>query len=138
MYVAWAIFVVVAALSMVRMVHGVRQRERLTADWPRTRATVTGHVAGWSSGAVGAHRRRRYFPAYQFADPEGTLFMGQSEIPGAEVPMLGSTIVVVYNPANPNQSFHQSPQTRQTLGCAIPVMVALAVAFYFFIGIFPD
>ncbi|MBT2588565.1 DUF3592 domain-containing protein [Arthrobacter sp. ISL-95] len=138
MYVAWAIFVVVAALSIVLMVRKTRRLERETANWPRATATVTGHVRGWSSGVGGANRNPRYFPAYQFVNTRGTLFAGQSEIPGAEVPVPGSTIEVAYNPVNPNQSFHQSPKTRHTLGCAIPFMVAIAVAFYFFIGIFPQ
>ncbi|WGW12464.1 DUF3592 domain-containing protein [Saxibacter everestensis] len=138
MYVAWAIFVVVAALSIIHMVRKTRRQERQTADWPCVTAAVTGHVAGWSSGFGGGDRHRRYFPAYQFLDPHGTLFAGQSEIPGAEIPVPGSTIKVVYNPANPNQSFHQSPKTRHTLGCAIPFMVTIAVAFYFFIGLFPE
>lgn len=138
MYVAWALFVVVAALSAIQMVRKSRQHERETADWPRTNATVTGHIAGWSRGAGGANRNRRYFPAYQFLDKHGTLFAGQSEIPGAEIPVPGSVIEVAYNPVNPNHSFHQSAKPRQTLGCAIPFMAAIAVAFYFFIGIFPE
>lgn len=138
MYVGWAVFVVVAAFSMIRMIRSTRRQERETAHWPRIGATVTGHTSGWSSGAGGLDKRRRYFPAYRFLDPHGTLFVGQSDIPGVEVPVPGSVIEVAYNPANPHQSFHQSPQTRQTLGCAIPFMAAMAVAFYFFIGIFPE
>ncbi len=138
MYVAWAVFVVVAAFSIFQIVRKTRRHERETADWPRANATVTGHISGWSSGTGGANRNRRYFPTYQFLDSHGTLFAGQSEIPGGEVPVPGSIIEVAYNPVNPNQSFHQSAKTRQTLGCAIPFMVALAVAFYFFIGFFPE
>nr|WP_189636290.1 hypothetical protein [Arthrobacter sp. NamB2] len=45
---------------------------------------------------------------------------------------------MAYNPTSPSQSFHQSSQTRQTLGCAIPFLGATALAFYFFIGLFPE
>lgn len=138
MYGAWAIFVVVAALSILHSVRATRRLERQTAGWPRVTATVTGHVQGWSSGVGGAKPNVRYFPAYQFVDPHGTLFRGQSEIPRAGIPEPGSTIEVAYNPADPGQSFHQSARTRHTLGCAIPFLVAVAVAFYFFIGIFPE
>ncbi|MEE2521983.1 DUF3592 domain-containing protein [Pseudarthrobacter sp. J75] len=138
MYIAWAIFVVAAVISIIHTVRKTRRHERETADWPRVPATVTGHTAGWSGGTGGSTRNRRYFPAYRFMDSRGTLYMGQSEIPVVEVPVPGNVIEVAYNPADPNHSFQPSPKTRQTLGCVIPFMVALAVAFYFFIGLFPE
>lgn len=138
MYLGWAVFVVVAAVSIIHATRTTRRQERAVAAWPRTAATITGHSLGWSSGAGGLTPRRRYYPAYQFVDDHGTVFAGQSEIPSAEVPLPGSTIEVAYNPTSPSQSFHQSSQTRQTLGCAIPFLVAVAVAFYFFIGLFPE
>lgn len=138
MYVGWAVFVVVAAFSIVHAVVKLRRHERETAAWPRVMAHVTGHIRGWSSGAGGSTRKVRYFPAYQFVDPHGTLYAGQSEIPQAQIPGLGSTIEVAYNPVNPNQSVHLSAKTRQTLGCAIPVLVVIAWGFFTFIGIFPE
>lgn len=138
MYIGWAVFVVVAAASIIHAIRTTRRHERAIAAWPRTAATVTGHVLGWSSGAGGLSPKRRYFPVYQFVDEHGTVFAGQSEIPSPEVPVPGSTIDVAYNPTSPSQSFHQSSQTRRTLGCAIPFLVGIGLAFYFFIGFFPE
>lgn len=138
MYIGWTVFVVVAAFSIVHAIVKLRRHERATSAWPRVMAHVTGHIKGWSNGAGGGTRNVRYFPAYQFVDPNGTLFAGQSEIPQGEMPALGSTIPVAYNPLNPNQSVHLSAKTRRTLGCAIPFMVAIAWAFFAFIGIFPE
>lgn len=138
MYIGWAIFVVVVAISIVTAIRRTRRQEQLVADWPKVAATVTGHRQGWSSGAGGLEKRIRFFPAYRFTDAQGRVFHGQSEIPQREVPVPGSTLEVAYNPIDPSQSFHQSAKTRQAVGCAIPFMIAMAVAFYFFIGIFPE
>ncbi|WP_104118612.1 DUF3592 domain-containing protein [Arthrobacter sp. B1805] len=138
MYLGWAVFVVVAAVSIIHAIRTTRRQERAVAAWPRTAATVTGHVKEWSSGAGGLTPKRRYYLSYQFVDAHGFFFAGQSEIPSAEVLVPGSTIEVAYNPTSPSRSFHQSSQTRQTLGCAIPFLVAIALAFYFFIGLFPE
>lgn len=138
MYIGWAIFVVVAAISIVTAIRRTRRQEQLVTDWPKVAATVIGHRQGWSVGTGGGMERNiRLFPVYRFTDAHGRVFQGQSEIPQREVPVPGSTLEVAYNPIDPKQSFHQSAKTRHTLGCAIPFVVAMAVAFYFFIGIFP-
>lgn len=107
------------------------------ASWPKVQATVTGSVAGWTSGGGGSSRSRRFFPTYQFTDPRGTLFMGKSEISTAAAPAAGSLIEVAYNPADPNESLQVSSAPRTTLGCLVPFFAVFAVALFWFISVFP-
>lgn len=137
LYVIWALFVAGAAYSIVHTVRKTRRHEQRTANWPRVQATVTGSRAGWSGGTGNMTRNRRCWPTYQFADPYGTPFTGESEVSFAEQPVPGSPIEVAYNPANPSESFHVSSQTRTTLGCLIAFFAVFAVVLFWFIGIFP-
>lgn len=137
LYIVWALFVVAAAFAMVHAIRKTRRQEQLMASWPKVQATVTGSVAGWTSGGGGSSRSRRFFPTYQFTDPRGTLFMGKSEISTAAAPAAGSLIEVAYNPADPNESLQVSSASRTTLGCLVPFFAVFAVALFWFISVFP-
>jgi hypothetical protein len=137
LYIIWALFVAGAVFSIVRVMRKTRRQEELTAGWPRVQATVTGSVAGWTSGAGGSSRSRRFYPTYQFTDPQGTLFAGESEVSFAGQPVPGSLVEVAYNPAAPNQSFQISSQSKAVLGCLIPFFAVFSIALFFFIGAFP-
>ena len=137
LYIIWALFVAGVIFSIVRVSRKTKRREQLTATWPRAQAVVTGSVAGWTNGGGGGSRSRRFYPTYQFADPRGTLFAGESEVSYASQPDPGSWVEVMYNPINPNQSFQVSSQDRTVIGCLIPFFAVFAVASFWFIGIFP-
>jgi hypothetical protein len=107
------------------------------AAWPKVQATVTGSTTGWTSGVGGSNRNLRHYPTYQFTDPQGTLFMGKSEISGVEQPVPGSLIEVAYNPQNPNESLQVSSEPRTAVGCLIAFFAVFALALFWFIGIFP-
>jgi hypothetical protein len=137
LYVIWALFVAGAAFSIVRVALKTRRREQSISQWPRVQAIVTGSGAGWSNGAGGSSRSRRFYPTYQFADPRGTLFAGESEVSYASQPVPGTLVEVTYNPINPNQSFQVSSQNWALIGCLIPFFAVFAMVSFWFIGIFP-
>ena len=137
LYIVWALFVAAVILSLVRAVRRTRRRERMMAAWPKVQATVTGSTTGWTSGVGGSNRNLRHYPTYQFTDPQGTLFMGKSEISGVEQPVPGSLIEVAYNPQNPNESLQVSSEPRTAVGCLIAFFAVFALALFWFIGIFP-
>jgi hypothetical protein len=137
LYVIWALFVMGAVVSIVYMARKTGSQERLAADWPRARATVTGSRAGWTSGAGNTTRNRRFFPLYKFSDSHGTLFTGESEVSCAEQPAPGSCIDVAYNPANPHESFHVSSQARATMGCLTTFFAVFSLVLLWFISVFP-
>ncbi|MFF1384017.1 DUF3592 domain-containing protein [Arthrobacter sp. NPDC058288] len=138
LYIVWALFVVAAAVSITVAVRKGKRLEKLAEQWPRVQATVTGSNAGWSS-AVGSSgsRHRLYRPTYRFADPRGTLYFGESDVPFRTEPAPGSTVEVAYNPADPNQSIHQASKEKAGMGCMIAFFAAFAVASFLFIGLFP-
>jgi hypothetical protein len=137
LYIIWALFVVAALFALVHAVRKTRRRDQVTAAWPKVQATVTGSIAGWTNGGGGSSRSRRFFPTYQFTDPHGTLFAGESEVSFASKPVPGSLIEVAYNPANPNESLQVSSAPRTAMGCLIPFFAVFAIALFWFIGIFP-
>jgi hypothetical protein len=137
LYVIWALFVAGVIYSVMHAARKTRRHEQLTAGWPRVQATVTGSRAGWSGGTGNMTRNRRFWPTYQFTDPHGTLFLGESEVSFAEQPAPGSPVEIAYNPASPGESFHVSPQTRTALGCLIPFFAIFAAAVLWFISVFP-
>jgi hypothetical protein len=137
LYIIWALFVAGVIFSIVHSVRKTRRQEKLIASWPHVQATVTGSVAGWTSGGGGASRSRRFYPTYQFTDPHGTLFAGESEVSLATPPVPGSLVEVAYNPASPNQSFQVASDSRAVLGCLIPFFAVFAVVLFWFIGVFP-
>ena len=137
LYIIWALFVAGAAFSLVRVMRKTKRQEKLTAGWPRVQATVTGSVAGWTSGAGGSSRSRRFYPTYQFTDPHGTLFAGESEVSFANQPVPGSLVEVAYNPAAPNQSFQVASESKMVLGCLMPVFAFFALLLFWVAGAFP-
>ncbi|KIC68875.1 DUF3592 domain-containing protein [Pseudarthrobacter phenanthrenivorans] len=137
LYIVWALFVAAAIFSLLYAARRTRRQERLISGWPKAQATVTGSATGWTSGVGGANRNLRYYPTYQFVDPQGTLFMGKSEVSAVEQPMPGSLIEVAYNPANPNESLQVSKEPRTAMGCLIAFFAVFAIALFWFIGIFP-
>ena len=137
LYIIWALFFAGVVFSIVRLSQKTKRREQLTASWPRVQAVVTGSVAGWTNGGSGGNRNRRFYPTYQFADPYGTLFAGESEVSYANQPAPGSTVEVMFNPINPNQSFQVSSQGGMLIGCLIPAFAAIAVGSFLFISVLP-
>jgi hypothetical protein len=137
LYVIWALFIVGVTISITLTVRKTRRQEKLTAVWPRVRATVTGSVGGWTGGMGGSSRSRRFYPTYQFMDPRGMVFAGESEVSFANPPVPGTLVEVAYNPVDPNQSFQVSSQSRTVVGCLIPFFAVFAVASFWFIGVFP-
>jgi hypothetical protein len=137
LYIVWALFVAAAVFALVHSVRKTRRREQQTAVWPKVQATVTGSIAGWTNGGGGSSRSRRFFPTYQFTDPHGILFAGESEVSFAGKPVPGSLIEVAYNPANPNESVQVSAAPRTAMGCLIPFFAVFAIALFWFIGVFP-
>ena len=137
LYIVWALFVVAAVFALIHSVRKTRRREQQTAAWPKVQATVTGSIAGWTNGGGGSSRSRRFFPTFQFTDPQGILFAGESDVSFASQPVPGSLIEVAYNPANPNESLQVSSAPRTAMGCLIPFFAVFAIALFWFIGIFP-
>jgi hypothetical protein len=137
LYVIWALFVAGVIYSVIHAVRKNRQHEQMAADWPRVQATVTGSRAGWSGGTGNMTPNRRFWPTYQFTDEHGRPFGGESEVSFAKQPVPGSPVEVAYNPADPNESFHVSSQTRTALGCLSLFFAVFAVALFWFIGVFP-
>jgi hypothetical protein len=134
LYVLWALFVCGATAACIQVVRKTRAQERLIASWPKVRATVTGSRQGWTK--LG-NRNVRFWPAYQFLDPRGVLFAGESEVSYVERPAPGSSVEVAYNPANPNESFQVDAPSRVVLGCLIPALAMIALMAFWFIGVFP-
>ncbi|WP_461188784.1 DUF3592 domain-containing protein [Arthrobacter sp. Z4-13] len=137
LYIIWALFVAAAVFALIHATGKTKRREQLTAAWPRVQATVTGSISGWTNGGGGSSRSRRFFPTYQFADPHGTLFAGESEVSFASRPVPGSLIEVAYNPANPHESLQVSSAPKTAMGCLTPFFAVFAAALFWFIGVFP-
>lgn len=137
LYIVWALFVAGAAFALVHSLRKARGQENLIAGWPKVQATVTGSVAGWSHGGGGTNRNRRFYPTYQFADPNGTLFAGESDVSSVAQPVPGSLLEVAYNPADPHQSFQVAAQSKLVLGCLAPFFAVFALVLFWFIGILP-
>jgi hypothetical protein len=137
LYIIWALFVAGVALALVQSIRKTRRHEKLLAGWPKVQATVTGSVAGWTNGGGGSTRSRRFYPTYQFADPNGILFAGESEVSLANQPSPGTLVEVAYNPANPHQSFQVATESKMVLGCLVPFFAVFALVSFWFVGIFP-
>lgn len=74
LYIVWALFVAVVTFSLIHSLRKTRRQEQLIASWLKVQATVTGNIAGWTHGGGGSTRSRRFYPTYQFADPNGILY----------------------------------------------------------------
>lgn len=137
LYIIWALFVAGVIFALVRALRKTKRQEKLIAGWPKVQATVTGNVAGWTHGGGGSTRSRRFYPTYQFADPNGTLYAGESEVSYANQQVPGSPLEVAYNPANPNQSFQVASESKMVIGCLMPVFAFFALLLFWAAGAFP-
>lgn len=137
LYIIGALWVVGAGLATFHLLRKAKRREQQAVSWPRVQATVTGSVAGWNRSAGSSPSSRCYFPTYQFTDPHGTLFVGESEVSRVNPPQPGSLVPVTYNPLNPNQSFQVASDSKKIVGCLIPFMVVFSILLFNFINIFP-
>ncbi len=78
------------------------RRKRSMAGWQRASATVTGNLHG--KDGPGSNGRDRFAPSYEFEDPAGKRWLGQSDIYGRDQSIIGERLDVLYNPANPADS----------------------------------
>lgn len=137
LYIIWALFVAGVAFALIHSLRKTRRQEKLVASWPKVQATVTGNIAGWTHGGGGSTRSRRFYPTYQFADPNGTLYAGESEVSYRNQQVPGSLVEVAYNPANPNQSFQVASESKMILGCLVPFFAAFSLLLFWVAGAFP-
>lgn len=137
LYIVWALFVAAAIFLLVKQLRQTRRHEQQIATWPKVQATVTGNVGGWTKGGGGSSRSRIFYPTYQFADPNGTLYAGESEVSHRNQPVPGSLVEVAYNPANPNQSFQVANESTAMVGCLIPAFALFALLLFWVAGAFP-
>lgn len=137
LYIVWALFVAGVTFSLVRSLRKTRRQEQLIASWPKVQATVTGNIAGWTHGGGGSTRSRRFYPTYQFADPNGTLYAGESEVSYRNQQVPGSPVEVAYNPVNPNQSFQVASESKMVLGCLVPFFALFSLLLFWVVGVFP-
>ncbi|MEJ1177923.1 MULTISPECIES: DUF3592 domain-containing protein [unclassified Pseudarthrobacter] len=78
------------------------RRRRSMTGWVHTSATVMGNLHGADGPA--SNGRDRFAPSYEFADTRGQRWLGQSDIYSRDQAIIGTTIPVAYNPANPAES----------------------------------
>lgn len=72
------------------------------AGWSEAAATVTGNLHG--KDGPGSNGRDRFAPSYEFDDAGGKRWLGQSDIYSQDQAVIGQSIAVRYNPANPAES----------------------------------
>lgn len=137
LYTIWALFVAGATTALYQTLRKTKRHEKLIAGWPKAQATVTGNVGGWTNGGGGGTRNRRFYPTYQFADPNGTLYAGESEVSHRNQQVPGTLVEVAYNPMNPNQSFQVSSESKVTLGCIVPIFGLFFLLAFWVAGNFP-
>jgi hypothetical protein len=137
LYIIWAAFFIAVAITLIHTVRKTRRQERLIASWPKVQATVTGSRQGWTHGGGNMNRNVRYWPGYQFQDPRGVQYAGESEVSYANRPVPGSSLEVAYNPEDPNESFQVASPSWMVIGCLAPVFAFLALCSFWFIGIVP-
>jgi hypothetical protein len=137
LYIIWALFVVTAIYLLAKHLRQARRHEQQIAGWPKVQATVTGNVGGWTNGGGNATRNRVFYPTYQFLHPNGALYAGESEVSYRNQQEPGSLLNVAYNPANPNQSFEMSSESKAMIGCAIPAFAFFALVLFWAAGAFP-
>jgi Protein of unknown function (DUF3592) len=89
---------ILAALSLAASL----RRKRSTAGWSEAAATVTGNLHG--KDGPGSNGRDRFAPSYEFDDAGGKRWLGQSDIYSQDQAVIGQSIAVRYNPANPAES----------------------------------
>lgn len=137
LYIIWALFVAGVIFALIHTLRKTKRQEKLIAGWPKVQATGTGNVGGWSGGSGGSSRSRRFYPTYQFADPNGVLYAGESEVSYRNQQVPGSLVEVAYNPANPNQSFQVASESKMILGCLVPFFAMFSLLLFWVAGAFP-
>lgn len=95
-------FLVVGLILMAFSLAPSFRRRRAVSGWSRTSAVVTGNLHGTDGPA--SNGRNRFAPTYEFTDPTGKRWLGQSDIYGFDQAIIGTAIPVVFNPANPAES----------------------------------
>lgn len=97
-----ALFLVLGLILVGLSLSASVRRRRWMAGWSQTSATVTGNLHGADGPA--SNGRDRFAPSYEFADAGGRRWLGQSDIYSRDQAIIGTTIPVAYNPANPAES----------------------------------
>jgi hypothetical protein len=137
LYLIAALFVTGVILALLHTLRKTKRHEKIIAGWPKVQATVTGNVGGWSNGGGGSTRSRRFYPTYQFTGPNGILYAGESEVSYRNQQVPGTLVQVAYNPANPNQSFQMSSDSKTMLGCLVPFFALFSLLLFWVAGNFP-
>jgi hypothetical protein len=136
LYIIFALFVVGAVVALTQTLRKAKRQERLIASWPKVQATVTGSRQGWTNGGGNTNRNVRFWPRYQFIDPRGVLYVGESEVSYANRPTPGEILEVAYDPADPNRSFQVDAPSKLMIGCLIPVFAFIGLVMFWAIGWF--
>lgn len=107
----------------------VRRRNSLHG-WVQAAATVTGNLHGDDGpGSEG----ERFAPLYEFMDAHGKRWLGRSDLYGSDEEIVGTTIPVLYNPANPAESTRPVflvAKTRLVRGVILAIFGAGALAMF--------
>ncbi len=107
------------------------RRQRSMAGWTHTPATVTGNLHG--EDGPGSNGRNRFAPSYEFADAAGHRWLGQSDIYSPDQAIIGTSITVAYNPANPAEStlpVFVVAKGRMATGLILMLFGALAITMF--------
>ncbi|QXQ10607.1 DUF3592 domain-containing protein [Paeniglutamicibacter sp. Y32M11] len=135
--IIWTLFTLAAVWAMIYTVRKAKAKERLIASWPTTQGRVTGSKKGWFGGAGATSPNVRHWPLYEFMGADGAVYNGVSDVlyPGA--PVLGSALLVTYNPVDPRQSFQVSAPSKLIVGCIFPFFIGLCIIGFYFISYLP-
>ena len=121
-----AVGLVLAGLSVSA---SIRRRNSLHG-WLEAAATVTGNLHGKDGpGSEG----ERFAPLYEFEDAEGRRWLGRCDLFGADEEIVGTTIPVLYNPANPAESTRPvflMAKGKLMLGLMLAIFGAAALAMF--------
>lgn len=107
------------------------RRRRSMTGWVHTSATVTGNLHGADGPASSG--RDRFAPSYEFADTRGQRWLGQSDIYSRDQAIIGTTIPVAYNPANPAEStlpVFVIAKGRMAIGLILVTFGVLAITMF--------
>ncbi|WP_309108467.1 DUF3592 domain-containing protein [Arthrobacter sp.] len=121
-----AIGLVLVGLSLSA---SIRRRKSLRG-WVVVPATVTGNLHGKGGpGSAG----ERFAPLYEFDDAHGRRWLGRSDLFGTDEEIVGTTISVLYNPADPAESTRPVfllAKTRFMSGVILAIFGAGALAMF--------
>jgi hypothetical protein len=121
-----AIGLVLVGLSLSA---SVRRRNSLQG-WVEAAATVTGNLHGKDGPGSGGER---FAPLYEFMDADGKRWLGRSDVYGTDEEIVGTTIAVLYNPANPAESTRPvflMAKTRLMRGIILAIFGGGALAMF--------